>query len=855
MQTQLPSAPTRVTSLLLDPPTRGAELVTRDGRSLPLVSARLHADASGGIARAVLEQRFENRSDETLHVTYRMPLPADGAVSGYAFQVAGRTITGRIDRKHRAREQFERAVASGRTAALLEQDRADLFTQSIGNLPAREALVAFIAVDLKLVWLPEGEWELRFPTVIGPRYVGASDLPADARATAVTTAASGVAARIQIAVKIGDAIRAGRAPGSPSHALQVGSDGLIELRDVAGAKLDRDIVVRWPVAGATVGLALEVAWPSGPAKPYQGGGEAFGLLTIVPPAREVNHRALVRDLILLIDTSGSMSGGPLDKAKRVVAQLIESLGDDDRLELIEFSDAPRRYRAAPVRATRDEKQAAIRWVRGLQAGSSTEMRAAVIEAMRSLRPHAQRQVVLATDGYIGGEAQIIAQLYRELPRSCRLHFLGVGSAVNRSLSTAMARAGRGAEVLCDLDEDVERAARRIIDRTRMPILTNVTLAGSALVAQAPELLPDVFEAAPFVAAVQLRAGELVVRGDLAREPWEQRITVRPGAAGNQAIVALFGRERVADLEARAAIGRDLDREIEHVGLAFQIATRLTSWIAVDEARTVTGPARHEDMPQALPYGTTAAAFGLRAAFDVAEAESFDMLESQMAESTLVTPVSRLTNAAQGRPMLGRARSEPRQTSSSLIEKDDDMGEFDNKPTGKPDLLEEDGTVWMSGGASDAFESEDFAMEADASAENVTESLAPVAPMQTYTGRTPTPQSYAPPQRFGSASALDADRPIAMSGEMSSDRKASGAAATGRARRPTLTGMPAVEPRVQVDAREASGKVILTTMGHASPQRYPVAGARAPWRPATRLALLLALLALVIAGLVWWITAR
>src|SRR6476659_1522015 len=119
MPTSLPSAVTRAPDpMSSQQPTRGAEVVTRDGRSLPLVSARLFAEAQGGIARVVLEQRFENRYAETLHVTYRMPLPADGAVSGYAFEIAERTIAGRVDRKRAARERFEQAIASGKTAAL-----------------------------------------------------------------------------------------------------------------------------------------------------------------------------------------------------------------------------------------------------------------------------------------------------------------------------------------------------------------------------------------------------------------------------------------------------------------------------------------------------------------------------------------------------------------------------------------------------------------------------------------------------------------------------------------------------------------------------------------------------------------
>jgi len=613
---ELPSSRSRLTEHAqpLDQPLdghpyrRGAEVVTADGRSLPLVSATLRGTARGGIARLVLEQRFENRHAETLHVTYRMPLPADGAVSGYAFVIAGRTIVGRVQRRREAREQFERAVAAGHTAALLEQDRADIFTQSIGNLPAGEALIARITVDQRLTWLPEGEWELRFPTVIGSRYVADDDRPEEVRGTRVETAPGAVAARISIAIAIADDLAARARPSSPSHALATGPDSVTELRDIAGARLDRDLVLRWPVAGPTTGISLAVTRP-------ERGDDCFGLVTIVPPTPAARPRALPRDLIVLIDTSGSMEGAPLDKAKQVIALLIESLGDTDRLELIEFSSRPRRYKRAPVAATRDEKHDAIRWLRSLSAGGGTEMRTAVTTALQSLRPDAQRQVVIATDGYIGGEDRLVAALHAGLPARCRLHFVGVGSSVNRSLATAMARAGRGAEVICDLDADPERPARRLLDRTRSPVLTDITLDGSAVIARAPESVPDVYAGSPVVAAVQLGAGELVVRGRTTDGEWERRLRVgmpRPGE-GDPAIAALFGRERIADLEARRFGGEATDGEIERIGLAFQIATRLTPFIAVDERRTIRPAVRHEAMPQELPYGTTAAAVGLRSA--------------------------------------------------------------------------------------------------------------------------------------------------------------------------------------------------------------------------------------------------
>ncbi len=604
--------------------TSGAEVVTSDGTSLPLVGAKLRGDARGGIARLVLEQTFENRHDEPLHVTYRMPLPADGAVSAYAFEIAGRTITGRVDNKREAREQFESAVAEGKTAALLEQNRDDVFTQEIGNLPPNEKLIARITIDQKLVWLPEGEWELRFPTVIGPRYISPTDATErDARDTAIAVAADGVDARISIQIAIGDTLVAGRRASSPSHRIRKDADGAIELD--TSAHLDRDIVIRWPVATREVGLALDVA---------HRGDRSFGLLTIVPPARDAEAPAMARDLIVLLDTSGSMGGPPLRTAKKAVALLIESLGERDRLELIEFSNQPRRYRPDPVAATRDEKQAAIRWLRKLEAGGGTEMGSAVREALTSLREGAQRQVVLVSDGCIGSERQIVELLHEELPRACRVHVLGVGSAVNRSLSAAVARAGRGAEVLAGIDErdDLERACKRLLDRTARPMLTDVEISGSALVRCAPEHVPDVFEGAPVVAGLELSpdGGELIVRGELASstggghpfrdatEQWIHKIRVpRRGVTtlwNDSSIAALYARERVADLETRWTFGdtRAIDRQIEKVGVEFQIATRLTSWVAIDHDSRVDGTERHEVMPQMLPYGTSMDSFGLRA---------------------------------------------------------------------------------------------------------------------------------------------------------------------------------------------------------------------------------------------------
>lgn len=599
-----------------DPDRGGAELVDAQGRPLVLTGASIAVVAHAGIARTVLEQRFENPYPETLRVTYKLPLPADGAVSGFEFDVGARRVVGEVDTKQSARERFERAITEGKTAALLDEERSSVFTETVGNIPPRATIVVRVTVDQRLLWLPEGAWEFRFPTVIGPRYSSRGTSPAEAARVAVPTVVGDTGHRVVLSVDVRDRLPAGRRVESPSHRLTVDAEGRHTLAD-GKSKLDRDVVVRWAAAEPEVGVRLATARPE---RTRAHAADAYGLVTLVPPAPKKGQRVVPRDLIVLLDTSGSMAGVPLAAAKSIIGLAIDSLGEHDSLELIEFADAPRRFRPGAMPATPALKREAAAWVQGLEAGGCTEMRQAVFDALRGLRHGAQRQVVLVTDGYIDGEREIVELLAERLPPGCRFHVVGVGSAANRSLSAALARAGRGAEVLASGAEDAERAAARLLLRTNAPILTDVTLSGDALIDHAPDLVPDVFAQSPLLCAVRLSpsGGTLVIKAQGPDGAWEERVAVPPLACGegDASIVALYGREHVEDLETRWTIGRDqarIDHEIERTGIVFQISTRLTSWVAVDHVRSIDPDAgsREETLAHELPLGTLAESFGLR----------------------------------------------------------------------------------------------------------------------------------------------------------------------------------------------------------------------------------------------------
>jgi Ca-activated chloride channel family protein len=614
------AAPNPVTP---SPKSAGGRLVAVDGRTLPLRQSRLEVDAGGGIARVRLEQRFRNGYAEPLALRYELPLPEDGAVSAFAFRLGDRRIVGEIDRRAAARERYERALVEGRSAALLEQQRGSLFTQEIGNVPPGAEVVAEVVVDQRLRWLEEGRWEWRFPTAVAPRYLGAAGRVADADALHVEVADGALDARVSLCLRVADA-PAGALPESPSHALAVTREPLadgetltIGLRDETGARLDRDVVVRWPAAGGGPAASITVARPG---EGHAHAADAFALVTVVPPAPTARRRAVPRDLVLLLDTSGSMDGEPLEQARRVAMALVDGLHEGDSLEMLSFSWRTTRWQLGATAVTLQSKRDALRWLAGLDAGGGTEMHDGVLAALAPLRGDAQRQVVLVSDGLIGFEQEIVRTILERLPAGSRLHTVGVGSSVNRTLTAGAARAGRGVEVICGLGEDPERAARRIVARSEAPVVVDLEISGGALRDRRPERLPDLFAGAPALVALRIdpAGGELVVRGRSTEGLFEQRLRAPAVAsgAGAQGIVALYGRESVEDLEMRAAAGEpegEIDPRIERLGLAFQIATRLTSWVAVSEERSVDprDPVRRVRIPHELPDGTSAEGLGLR----------------------------------------------------------------------------------------------------------------------------------------------------------------------------------------------------------------------------------------------------
>ncbi len=602
-------------------------LVAVDGRTFPLQSTRLAARAEGGLAATTLVQEYANPHATPLEVVYTMPLPADGAVVAYTIQLGDRVVTGRVERREEARAQYRKALEEGRTAGLLEQERADTFTQTLGSLPPGVAVRVEIEVLHRASFLADAagegpQWEYRFPTVVGVRYEGEPERVPDAERLDVDRAdTAGTPARLEIDLLLADGAPEITDPRSTSHDLSLRVEGGTTRVGLATpARLDRDLVVRWRAAGEEVGARLT----EGPG--LAGDDGRYALLTLTPPASP--HRTLARDMTILIDASGSMSGDPLEHAKRIAEESVRTLGAEDRFELLAFSNEVRDLTGGLVTATGDAVARALKQLRGLMAGGGTEMAKALVRALEPMRPECQRQVVLLTDGYIGFENEVIREVHANLPAGARLHAVGIGSAPNRTLTRGAARAGRGIELIVGTAADAREAAKRLCRAMAAPVLTDLAVRGSAVRGAAPEKAGDVLVGRPALLALELapEGGTIEIEGRLAGkpEPWIERIQVGPslrvdsGARRALPIGALFGRERVEDCEMRLSTTRDpraaqpvLD-EIEAIALRHRIVSRRTSLVAISEDRAVdpTDPRRSERLAVELPAGVSAEGVGL-----------------------------------------------------------------------------------------------------------------------------------------------------------------------------------------------------------------------------------------------------
>ena len=589
----------------------------------PLKHTDVRAAISGPLARVTVTQEFENPFAEKIEAVYTFPLPPDAAVDDMTMRVGERTIRGIIKTREEARKIYDEARRTGHVAGLLDQERPNIFTQSVANItPGAQVKITISYVET--VPYEAGSYEFDFPMVVAPRYMpgrptgkqgggwapDTTGVPDGSRISPpVTPEGTRAGHDISLEVKLDSGV-AIESLASKTHAVaierQAANRAVVRLRDQATIP-NRDFILRYAVAGRRLEDAVLT---------HKSGKDGYFTLLLQPPQRVAPAEVTAKELVFVLDTSGSMSGFPIEKAKETMRLALDGLNPHDTFNLITFSGDTHVLFPQPVPATPENLVRAQEFLRSRGGSGGTEMMRAIRAALEpSDHQDHVRVVCFMTDGEVGNDFEILSEIQRH--PNARVFAFGIGSSVNRFLLDNMARQGRGDVEYVGLKDDGSAAARRFHERVRSPLLTDIAIdwGGLAVTDVYPTRIPDVFAAKPVVLSGRYTSpgsGTVRLRGKMAGRDFtrEIRVTLPAAQQENDVLGTLWARRKIADLMSRdfaglqyGAPGAEVKDEITRLGLEFRLMTQFTSFVAVEE-KTVTegGQPRRVEVPVEMPEG-------------------------------------------------------------------------------------------------------------------------------------------------------------------------------------------------------------------------------------------------------------
>lgn len=598
----------------------------QDGKytEAPRLATDVDIDVNGPTARAVLTQAFENSTDKWVEALYVFPLPEDSAVYSLKMIVGNRVIVADIKEKQAARAIYEKARREGKKASLVEQQRPNVFTNAVANIGPHEKIVVQIEYQ-QAVHLADGRFSLRVPLVVAPRYTPQNaeaitqraDLKAGWGQTKQSSSRNGVSKPVSAPLLAPESDRTNPVTlkvnlnaGFPLddvkslyHTVEIDrvSDGARRIVLDGDATADRDFVLEWSAVASSVpsvGLFREHV-----------GKDDYVLAYVTPPAVATSQKA-GREVVFVIDNSGSMGGTSIEQARASLDYALSRLKTNDRFNVIRFDDTMTKFFPDSVMATADNIASARRFVTGLDAAGGTEMLPPLQAALDdSHQASGLRQVVFLTDGEVNNEQQLLDAIAQSRGRS-RIFMVGIGSAPNTYLMSRAAELGRGSFTHIGSVAEVDERMRILFDKLENPAVTNVAAAFSEKnVNLSPSLLPDIYHGEPLVLAARMgkAAGSLTISGMVGDRPWTISLPLDQ-ASNAKGISKIWARRQIDDVEVNLTLGKitqtEADKRILQLALEHHLVTRLTSLVAVDSKRLrpANTPLTMADIPLQLPAG-------------------------------------------------------------------------------------------------------------------------------------------------------------------------------------------------------------------------------------------------------------
>jgi len=668
--------------------TSGAlTVVDAQGRAqsmCPLKHTDVKADISGFISRVTVTQQFENPFKDKIEAVYTFPLPQNAAVDDMTMLIGERTIKGKILPREEAQAVYEAAKSSGKVASLLDQERPNIFTQSVANILPGEKIKITISY-VEVLKYDEGSYEFVFPMVVGPRYVpgtptgesqgngGASDTDRVPDASRITPKVAPAEMRSGHDISLEVNLDAGlivEDVSSKTHAIDIQRPTIrtarLKLKDSATIP-NKDFILRYDIAGKAVQDALLT---------HASDKGRFFTLILQPPERVAAEDVMPKELVFVLDTSGSMSGFPIEKAKETMKLALDNLYPSDTFNLITFAGDTHILFPRPVPATKQNLSRAQAFLQSRSGSGGTEMMTAIRAALAPSDDQSHVRIVcFMTDGYVGNDMEIVSEIQKH--QNARVFSFGIGNAVNRFLLDKMAEYGRGEVEYVNLDDDGSAAARRFHERIRNPLLTDISIDWNGLpVADVyPQRIPDLFGAKPLILTGRFtNAGRATIRlkGKMAGSDFVREIPVEfpETMASHDVLAPLWARARIDSLMGEDYLGAQagkmqgaLKDTITQLGIEYRLMTQFTSFVAVEEMIvTDGGQPRRIDVPVEVPAGVDRVASGA----EPARFMSYGLLSTGLSKSSARGRVGGAGGGANSPPVVGSIIVAPKPVASAAV---------------------------------------------------------------------------------------------------------------------------------------------------------------------------------------------
>lgn len=579
---------------------------------LPLKGTSVDIAVSGVIADVRVVQTYRNEGTRPINATYMFPASTRAAVYSMRMRIGNQVIVAKIREREKAKQEFEKAKAEGKSASLLEEQRPNVFSMKLANMMPSDN----VEIELRYteILIPtEGVYQVVYPTVVGPRYPSKDGDKHPAVGTAYLHEGEQPGSTLHISTRIAAGMPI-ESLDSPSHRIAPEWEGSTAARltlDEANAfQGNRDFILNYRLKGKQISSGLLL---------FQGEEENFFLYMAQPPKRVEAAAIPPREYIFVVDVSGSMSGFPLDTSKRLLEDLIGNLRPTDMFNVILFSGDSTALSESSLPANAENVSRALQLIDEQRGAGGTELLPALQQAMNTRRENdISRSIVVITDGYISGEEDLFDYIRQNLGKANVFAF-GIGSSVNRYLIEGVAKAGMGEPFVLTDQKEAAATAAKFREYIQTPVLAGieVRMQGFDVYDVYPQHQPDLLADRPVIVFGKWRgnpSGTIELAGRTGNGEYVSSLdvsAVQPDS-GNSALRYLWARSRIADLSGFGAgtVSDDRVKAITELGLKYNLLTRYTSFIAVREKIVnPDGSASDVDQPLPLPVGVTDMAVG------------------------------------------------------------------------------------------------------------------------------------------------------------------------------------------------------------------------------------------------------